>query len=80
VQPLALEAGHEKVAVVEHHVAHAGIGQVRRQIGLPHPLGEPQPGGRDPEPASNRLTHPCHLLDPIGGEQGRKHRLVKAGQ
>jgi len=77
VQLVPLEATHEEVAVVEDDVAHAGVGQMRRQIGLPHPLGEPQPLGRHAEATFDRLAHPRHLLDPIGGQQGREHRLVE---
>jgi len=69
VQLFPLEAAHEEMAIVEHHVAHAGIGQLSRQIGLPHPLGEPQPRRRDTEAPPDRLAHPRHLLDPIGGDK-----------
>ena len=80
MQLVPLEAAHEKMTVVEHHVAHTGVGQVSRQIRLPHPLREPQPRRLDPEAALNRLAHPRHLLDPIGGDERGEHRLVESGQ
>ena len=80
MQLVPLEAAHEKMTVVEHHVAHTGVGQVGRQIRLPHPLREPQPRRLDSEAALDRLAHPRHLLDPIGGDERREHRLVESGQ
>ena len=80
MQLVPLEAAHEEVAVVEDEIPHARVGQVRRQVGLPHALREPQSRGRDAETALDRLAHPSYLLDPVGGRERREHRLVEAGQ
>jgi len=66
VQPVPLESAHQKVAVVYQEIPHTGIRQVGGQIGLPHPLGEPQAGRLDAEAAPDRLPHPGDLVERSG--------------
>ena len=68
------------MAVIHQRVAHARIGQIGRQLGLPDPLGEPEPAGFHPEAALDRLVHPADLLHPVRPGQRGEHRLVEAGQ
>src|SRR2546429_634404 len=77
VQPLTLEAGPQEVAIVHERVAYARLRQIRRQLGLPHPLREPQPGRLYAEPALDRLAHPVDLLDPVLPREGGQHGLVE---
>src|SRR3989475_485206 len=62
VQLVALEAAHEKVAVVDEHVSHARIGQGRRPIPLPPPLREPHPPRVHSPAPPDRRPPPAHLL------------------
>src|SRR5213079_2204157 len=80
MQPVPLESTHQEVPVVLEQIPHAGIGQVGGQIGLPHPLGEPQAGRFDAEAASDRFAHPADLLESIRTRQRREHRLVESRQ
>ncbi len=80
VKPLALESGGEEMAVVHQRVADAGLREVRGQLGLPHPLGEPEAAGIHPEAALHGLVHPADLLDPVGSGNRGEHRLVEAGK
>src|SRR3989454_7412952 len=69
MQPVPLESTHEKVAVVPEQIPYPRIGQVGGQIGLPHPLGEPQAGRLHAATAPDRFTHPAHLLESIRTRQ-----------
>src|SRR6266571_1764244 len=80
MEPVPLEAAHEKMPVVHEQIPYARIGQVGGQIGLPHPLGEPQAGRLDAEAAPDRFTHPADLLESIRTHQRREHRLVESRQ
>src|SRR5256886_9003235 len=72
MQPVPLESAHQEVPVVHEQIPHARIGQVGGQIGLPHPLGEPQAGRLDAEAAPDRFTHPADLLESIRTHQRRE--------
>ena len=65
VQLLGGEAGDEEVAIVDQRVADAGVGEVGGELGLPHPLGQPEARGVHPEPAAHGLAHPADLLHPV---------------
>jgi hypothetical protein len=80
VKPLGGKPGHQEVAVVHHGIADIRGSEIGRQLGLPNPLGEPEPVGIHPESQVDSLTHPLDLLDPVGPGKRGEHRLVESGQ
>jgi hypothetical protein len=80
VEPLLGKAAHEEMAVVDQGVFHTGLREVGGELGLPDPLGQPEPGRFDPEAAPESLLHPADLIQAIPARQRGEHGLVEPGQ
>jgi hypothetical protein len=80
VQVLPLVTGDEEVAVIGEDMGDPGPPQLGRQVGFPHPLGEPEPARLDPEAPLQGVPHGHDLFDPVLPQQHREDRLVVPGQ
>jgi hypothetical protein len=78
MQPFRREPRGEEVPVVHQRVADARLGQVGGELGLPHPLGEPEAARVHPEAVLHGLMHPAYLLHPIAAGQRSQHGLIEA--
>jgi hypothetical protein len=79
VELVPLAAGAEKVVVVHHHVADAGIGQGRHHGGFPHSLSEPGALGTLQEVLLQTVGHGGQLAHAVPVGNHRQHRFHVAG-
>src|SRR5579863_400257 len=77
-QFFGLEAGGEKMDVVENGVADVGFGEDRGELRFPHALGEPSAGGALAEVLLEIVGETDDLDALIGRRNGNENGLVEA--
>jgi hypothetical protein len=68
------------MAIVYERELHAGIVEIRGQVGLPDSFGEPQPSRIGTEPVLEGLVHPLHLCQAINTRERGENRFVESRQ
>ncbi len=75
---LATHAHLMELGIVNRQVAHAGIDQIERQVGLPHSLGEPHAPRIGAQFPCQERSHALDLAPAVLRRQRRQHRLEES--